>query len=249
MFKVEADGLAAQLAALTDLEKKQLPFATALTLTRTAEKVEQRLVGEMRTVFDRPTSWTLNSLRVFPATKQKLVARVWMKNEADKSSPATKWLSPEIYGGPRQDKRSEAMLRQRGILPANKYIVPGAGAQLDQFGNLKRGQITKVLSGIGGFTQQGYTANASGSRRSRAKGNARRYFVMYDSQRQPIGIAERTGRGPNSRAKLRIIMAFVSKPSYSKAFNFFSIAEREAEAQLPVQWRLALAQALSTARR
>lgn len=249
MFNVSAEGLAEQLARLTDLERKQIPFATALALTKTAEKVEQRLVGEMRTVFDRPTSWTLKSLRVFPATKQKLLARVWMKNEADKSSPATKWLAPEIYGGPRPDKRSEAMLRQRGILPANKYLVPGNGAQLDQYGNIKRGQVTKALSGIAGFTQQGYTANASGSRRSKAKGNGRRYFVMYDPNRQPIGIAERTGWGPKSRAKMKVIMAFVSKPSYSKAFDFFSIAEREAEAQLPEQWRLALAQALSTARR
>ncbi|MNF08644.1 hypothetical protein D3C80_2091070 [compost metagenome] len=69
---------------------------------------------------------------------------------------------------------------------------------------------------------------------------------MFDGDRQPIGIAERTGKG---RAKLSIIMAFVSRPSYRKAFDFFHIAEREAQAQLPVQFDKALARALSTRRR
>lgn len=246
MFHVDASGLHEQLRQLTDLEARQLPFASALALTRTAkEDVEPALVSEMRTVFDRPTPWTLNSLRVFPATKQKLEARVWMKNEADKSIPATKWLAPEIYGGGRNYKRAEVMLRAKGLLPDDKYVVPGAGAKLDRYGNLAKGQITKALSGVGGFGQQGYNANATDSKRSRAKGNARRYFVMHDTNRKPIGIAERTGRG---RAGLAIILAFVSRPSYRAAFDFHRVAEARAKAGLPTQFKRALAEALRTSR-
>lgn len=245
MFRVDASGLRGLLVDLSDLEERQIPFAAALALTSTAQSVEERLVSEMRVVFDRPTPWTLNSLRVFPATKEKLVARVWMKDEADKSSPATKWLTPEIYGGARPDKRAEVMLKQRGLLPDGKYVVPGAGAKLDRYGNIPRGLLTKVMSGVGGFTQQGFDANATNSKRSRAKGNAKRYFVMYDSDRKPIGIAERTGKG---RASVAMLLAFVSRPSYRKAFDFFAIAEREAEHQLPIQWRLAVARAIGTRR-
>lgn len=246
MFKIESSGLQAQEADLEDFERDQIPFAAALTLTRTAQKVEQRLVSEMRTIFDRPTPWTLKSLRVFPATKERLVARVWMRDSADKAAPATKWLSPEIYGGARKDKRTEVMLKYKGLLPEGSFVVPGAGAQLDRYGNISRGQLTKALSGVHGFTQQGYDANATSSKRSRAKGNARRYFVMYDGDRQPIGIAERTGKGSE---KLAMILAFVSKPSYSKRFQFDAIASREADEQLPIQWRLAIAQARRTRRR
>lgn len=246
MFRVESSGLRDQLLDLAELEQRQIPFATALALTKTAEMVRDGLVSEMRIVFDRPTPWTLNSLRVFPATKQKLVARVWMKDEADKSSPATKWLSPEIYGGARSDKRAEVMLKQRGLLPEGKYVVPGSGAKLDRYGNIPKGVITKALSGIGGFTQQGFAANATDSKRSRAKGNARRYFVLYDGDRKPMGIAERTSRGSSG---LSVILAFVSRPTYRKAFDFFSIAEREAEDQLPIQWKLAVARAIGTTRR
>lgn len=246
MLRIDASSLREQVEELNDLEREQLPFATALALTRTAESVEEFLVGQMRTRFDRPTPYTLNSLRVFPATKTKLVARVWMKDEAVKAAPATKWLSPEIYGGQRNDKRAEVMLRAKGILPDGKFVVPGKGAKLDRYGNISRGQLTQALSGVGGFTEQGYDANATGSARSRRKGNARRYFVMFDGDRKPLGIAERTGNG---RDKLSILLAFVARPSYRKAFPFHELAEQHAEAQLPGQFRAAIAEAMRTRRR
>lgn len=241
MIKVEATGLQDRLAELTDLERNQLPFATALALTETAKKVKERLEGEMRTVFDRPTLYTLNSLRLFPATKQKLVARVWMKNEADKAAPATKWLTPQVYGGGRDDKRSEKLLRAKGVLPEGKYIVPGRDAKLDGFGNIGRGQLQKIIAGLG--AQQDKYANSTDSRRS--IGNLKRFFVMRRG-RDAIGIGERTGRG---RDKVKLVLAFVGRPGYRKEFDFFTIANQEAEDELPIQFELALARALATRRR
>lgn len=241
MIKVEATGLQDRLAALTDLERNQLPYATALALTETAKKVKERLEGEMRTVFDRPTPYTLNSLRLFPATKQKLVARVWMKNEADKAAPATKWLTPQVYGGGRDDKRSEKLLRAKGALPEGKYIVPGRDAKLDGFGNIGRGQLQKIIAGLG--AQQDKYSNSTDSRRS--IGNLKRFFVMRRG-RDAIGIGERTGRG---RDKVKLVLAFVGRPGYRKEFDFFTIANQEAEDELPIQFELALARALATRRR
>lgn len=240
MIKVEATGLQDRLAELTDLERNQLPYATALALTETAKKVKERLEGEMRTVFDRPTPYTLNSLRLFPATKQKLVARVWMKNEADKAAPATKWLTPQVYGGGRDDKRSEKLLRAKGVLPEGKYIVPGRDAKLDGFGNIGRGQLQKIIAGLG--AQQDKYANSTDSRRS--IGNLKRFFVMRRG-RDAIGIGERTGRG---RDKVKLVLAFVGRPGYRKEFDFFTIANQEAEDELPIQFELALARALATRR-
>ncbi|MCQ4271065.1 hypothetical protein NA655_08530 [Pseudomonas kuykendallii] len=241
MFKIEAKGLAEQLGTLTDIVERQLPFATALALTTTAKMVEAELQSEMRTVFDRPTPYTLNSLRVFPATKEKLVARVWMKDESDKAAPATRWLTPQVYGGQRQDKRSEKLLRARGILPDGKYIVPGRDAKLDQFGNIGRGQLQKIISGLG--AQFDRYANSTDSKRS--IGNRRRYFVLRNSA-GPIGIAERTGRG---RDKVKLLLAFAGRPGYRKDFDFFGVGDRVAEEQLDVQFRLALGRALTTRRR
>ncbi|SDJ60807.1 hypothetical protein [Pseudomonas indica] len=244
MIRIEATGLRERLDDLKDLER-QLPFVTALALTETAKLVKTRLEDEMRSVFDRPTRWTLDSLRLFPATKQKLVARVWMKNEADKASPATRWLTPQVYGGPRQDKRSEALLRAKGILPANKYLVPGRDAKLDAYGNIGRGQIQKVLSGLG--AQFDKYANSTDSKRS--IGNRQRFFVMYEgrgSAKQAIGIGERTGRGKD---KVKLIMAFVGRPGYARELDFFGIADQVVDDQLAIQFELALARAVATRRR
>lgn len=260
MFKVTFSGLRERLQTLDRLEREQLPFAATLALTRTAHAVADDLRAEMRTVFDRPTPATLDSLYIQPATKQKMEARVWIKDGRSagpngqvvgregswgKGRAAIKWLTPEIFGGPRDDKGVEAMLRRRGVLQQGQYIVPGQSMALDSFGNIPRGKLNQIMSGARLFTEEGYTANATGSRRSRAKGNGKRYFVMHDSNRKPFAIAERTGKG---RAGLKIVLAFARRPSYGKALDWFAVAERSAADHLPTEFEKALAQALATRR-
>ena len=241
MIRVQQQGLLDGLAELTDLERNQIPFATVLALTETAKLVKAELESEMRQVFDRPTPYTMDSLRLIPATKQRLEARVWIKDEADGAAPATRWLTPEVYGGPRNNKRSEALLKARGILPEGKFVVPGKGMKLDSYGNVGRGQMQKILSGLG--AQGDRYQNSTDSRRS--AGNRTRYFVMRRGH-EAIGIAERTGR---RRDQVQIVLAFVSKPGYAEALDFFIIGQRVADAQLPMQFEKALAQAIATRRR
>lgn len=241
MIKVTLEGVKRVTEELAKAEK-QVKFATAVALTRTAQIAKREVEAEMPKVFDRPTRWTLNSLRLIPAKKDRLVARVEMKNEADKSAPATRWLNPEIEGGPRQDKRSEARLRRNGVLPAGKFIVPGKGAKLDRFGNLTKGAITKVLSGVRAFNDAGYSANATGSRRSKAKGNAKRYFVMKRGS-MPIGIAERT-----SRSRMHILLAFTGRPNYRKRLDFYGIGDKVVQRHLRDEFEKAYASAMRTAR-
>ncbi len=261
MFNVTFRGLRDRLMSLDRLEREQLPFAAALALTRTAQIVADDIRGEMQLVFDRPTPATLNSLYIQPATKDRMEARVWIKDGRNatpsgsvvgqagrwgKGRAASKWLTPEIYGGPRDEKGIESMLRRRGVLKPGQFIVPGDKMQLDAYGNLGRGVLNKILSGASLFTEEGYNANATDSARSRKKGNSKRYFVMHNSNREPFAIAERTRKG---RAGLRIVLAFAQQPTYRKSLDFFGIAERSAEAALPIEFEKALAQALATRRR
>lgn len=241
MITVQTRGLADNLSELTDIEQRQIPFATVLALTETAKLVKARLEDEMRSVFDRPTPYTMNSLRLIPATKQRMEARVWIKDEADGAQPATKWLTPEVYGGDRNTKRSEALLRARGILPEGKFIVPGKGAPFDSYGNIGRGQLQKILSGLG--AQGDRLQNSTNSRRS--VGNTTRYFVMRKG-RNAIGIAERTG---TKRSDVQMVLAFVGKPAYARALDFFGIGERVADEQLSIQFEKAFDRALATRRR
>lgn len=237
MIRIVAEGVEQAKAELARYEK-QIPFATALGLTRTAEIAKRAIEDEMRNVFDRPTRWTLNSLRLFPAKKDNLQARVWMKNEADKSVPATRWLNPQIEGGARQDKRVEKLLRDRGILPAGKYVVPGRDAKLNSFGNLGRGQIQKLLSGLG--AQFDKYQNSTDSARSAA--NKRAFFVLGRGD-NAVGIAQRTGK-----RSVKLILAFVSRPRYSQRLDFYGVGERVVTENLNREFAKALQQALATAR-
>lgn len=225
-----------------DAAEKQIPFAAALALTRSAQMAKEAIETEMAAVFDRPTRWTMRSLRLFPATKSNLVASVDMKNEADKSTPATKWLGPQIYSGERKDKASELNLRSRQLLPYGQQTAFGKNAKLDKHGNLPRGQITKALSGIGGFSEAGYNANATDSSRSSAKGNARQYFIIRKGKKA-LGVARRT-----SKKSMHILIAFVSKPTYSKRLDFYGIGQLTADRVLPDEMRKALLEAVRTAR-
>ncbi|WP_418338503.1 hypothetical protein [Pseudomonas citronellolis] len=239
MIVVGTDGLADQLAALDELERDLIPYAVSTALTKTAQGLIGRLQDEMRVVFDRPTPYTLNAMRLMPATKERLSARVWFKNEADGAQPASVWLAPEVYGGERRNKPAELQLRARGILPSGMYVVPGEGAELDAYGNIKRSQIIKAMSGVRGFTQAGYKANATDSAKSVKKGNAKSYFVMKRAGK-PIGIAQRTAWGKGSRASVKMVLAFVAKPRYGERLNFFQIAEQYTREQLPAEFEKAM---------
>ncbi|SER86124.1 hypothetical protein SAMN04244573_04468, partial [Azotobacter beijerinckii] len=70
MFSINAKGFKASADRLRRIER-QMPFATALALTRTAQLAKEAIEQDMRSVFDRPTRWTLNSLRLIPARKDR----------------------------------------------------------------------------------------------------------------------------------------------------------------------------------
>lgn len=249
MIKVTFTGMRERLQTLDRLEREQLPYAAALSLTATAQEVKKALVEEMKSVFDRPTRWTLNSVFIESATKDRMEARVWLKDEKPGAggTPAAEYLAPQIYGGGRDYKGTEKMLHRRGALGAGRYVLPGDKLQLDRHGNIGRGRLTKMLSGAGLFTQEGYDANATDSDRSRRKGN-RRYFLMRKG-RTPIGIAERLGWGKGSRNNIRMVLVFGRRPSYSKRFDFFGTAEGVANDVLPIEFEKAIARALATRRR
>lgn len=249
MIKVTFTGMRERLQTLDRLEREQLPFAAALSLTAAAQDVKKALVEEMKSVFDRPTRWTLNSVFIEPATKERMEARVWLKDEKPDAggTPAAEYLAPQIYGGGRDYKGTEKMLHRLGALRAGRYVLPGDKLQLDRHGNIGRGRLTKILSGAGLFTQEGYDANATDSSRSRRKGN-RRYFLIRRG-RTPIGIAERLGWGKGSSNNIRMVLVFGRRPSYSKRFDFFGTAEAVAKDVLPIEFEKAMARALATRRR
>ncbi|MGE4407062.1 hypothetical protein [Pseudomonas sp.] len=256
MIIISVTGLKEQLAELDNLER-HLPYATALALTRTAQEIKADLVDEMQDVFDRPTRWTLDSLYLEPAGKNKLEARVWLKDEmaetAAPGTPAGQYLIPQVHGGGREFKGVEKMLYRKGALAAGQYLMPGQTLPRDKHGNIGRGQLTRILSGAGVHTEEGYTANSkstSGKKKAQGrKGLYERYFLMRRGLSY-IGIGERTAWGKGSRDSIRLAIVFANRrPNYRAVLDFYGIAQELAEERLPIHFEAAMAQAIASRRR
>ena len=137
---------------LTALEKKQLPYATAVALTKTAGtkksakgSVKTVLQREMVRRLDRPTPFTVNSgLYTIPANKRRfpITSVVGIKGRQ------WKYMRYQVQGGTRTG---------RGIL------VP-VNVRLNKYGNIPRGSLRRAMgrsdtfrakiNGVNGFWQR-----------------------------------------------------------------------------------------------
>ncbi|WP_240931796.1 hypothetical protein [Azotobacter chroococcum] len=114
MFSLGRSGLDEAFAALDRLAGDLPRRALADALNHTANQARIALRAEMESVFDRPTPFTLNALRIFNARPDSLEAAIWVKDDKDnnaKGQAPEDWVAPQVFGGPRVDKKSEMLLR------------------------------------------------------------------------------------------------------------------------------------------
>lgn len=248
---IDVSGAIRQLTAHAEDGQKQVAFATRVALTRTAAKVKLAEEKEMRDVFRNPTPYTMASLYVRPATSANLTAEVKLKDFAGKATPASKFLSAQIAGGQRGQKRFERALQSVGAMPPGYRIVPGAGAKLDSYGNMNRGQIVQILAFFRAFPEAGYKANMTAQGRAKlARGTRARqgfaYFAGRPGNRLPLGIYQRFGFAAGSAIKP--VMIFVRSAIYQPIFDFEYVAEQTVQAEFTGEFVRALAEARGTAR-
>lgn len=269
-IKVDIKGLKEFKGYMEALQKNQLPFAIAKAINDTANEVKTELTNEMKKVFDRPTSYTLNSLFIKPATKRDLTATIGLKEWGGKGTPASKYLAPQIFGGNRGFKRSEKALQRSGLLPSGMYWVPGKGAKLDAYGNISGSQMTQILSVL----QASFDTAQNMTARSRVKNRKPRDFFVVKQRHGGLvpGVWERlpeTGsaiagyKGPNALQKglrkgksysviqgrrVRPVLIFVKSPNYKPRFLFFETAQKTVDKVWLNKMGEAIQYALATAR-
>lgn len=111
---------------LRDLPRKQILFATAMGLTRTAQLAVRDFAKELPQTFDRPTPFTPRALGEQRATKAGQSSEVFIKrNQA-------RYLGIQIKGGARKP------IRQRTVTPAS--------VRLNRYGNLTRNKMKTLLA-------------------------------------------------------------------------------------------------------
>lgn len=234
------------------LERENAPFAAAVAANNVLFAAMDAERAEMRRVFDRPTRYTLNSMRVEKASKRKLEGRLWVKTKSDagKGTSPENYLVPQIEGGARHAKRFEVALRRIGVLPSGWLAVPGQGATLDAFGNMSRGQISQILAYFGAL--QDDRSNLTEAKRAKLKrGTKRKYGIAYFAAihgrkatrgLQP-GIYKRIFSGFGTGVVP--VLIFVRSATYHRRLDFHGVADRYVKkhfrAELDKQMRRAIA--------
>ncbi|WP_439611494.1 hypothetical protein [Reyranella sp.] len=180
--------------------------------------------AEMRSVFDNPAPWTLNSMRVEKATLTNPVAGVGWK-DSNRTS-AGKYLVPQAKGGPRPQTPFEYRLVRIGKLAANEYLVPGRFAERNGRGDLNPGQLTKILSDLGAIDEARSYAGA----RNKGKRSTEAYYM--DRRGKGTFFGNATSNAPpgiylNKGGRRRLLVfLIVRQPMYRPIFDFTGVADR-----------------------
>lgn len=213
------------IASVRDVPSRIVPYAASTALTRTAKfAADTALPAEMKSVFVGPTAYTLNALRVEPATKDKLSARVMVKNQASGIAPEN-FLQPEVEGGVRKQKRVESALRYAGVLRANQFAMPGKGIDLDANGNVKGAEVRTILAALKGIRAVSSTRDRkTGKPLRKGRKLANDMFVgKPNGGNRPEGIWRREGH------RIRPLFIFTNRaPAYKKRLDFNGVVQRVA---------------------
>ncbi len=247
-------------------QERQFHFIAALAITDVAYKARDAVRKQITTSFSRPTPLTQRShFAAFAnkgtrATKQAPWATIGVVSEVSKGTPPARYLEAEITGGPRPAKPFEKALIRAGVMKAGYFAVPGKGAPLDQYGNIRGGAITQMLSYIRANPDpmsnrpttpiKKFTSSGSRLGGARAKPKQREFFVVFPNQqisgaRKLLpGVYRRTATGFTS------FVIFVRKaPRYRVRLPVRAIIERSVKFWFPFAIDKAVAYAMRTNKR
>jgi hypothetical protein len=223
---------------------KGLPGVMAKALNDTTRDAKVELERAILTVFDRPTPLTQRSVFARFANAQRLVAEVWLRDEASKGTPPVKYLGPEVRGGSRREKSLEVRLRRVGLLGSDEWLVPSRTLGKDAFGNVPAGISKKILSQLQAQfdVSSNESARAKRSRNRQKTKRGGRYFAGRPGGKR-YGIWERIETGFGS--SVRPVFIAVRKPSYQKRFQVYDIVRKTWDARLRVNLERRMAEIAS----
>jgi len=224
------------------LDPAAIAKASAVALNKTAEQAKSEVNVSLPRIFDRPTPYTLGALRTINATQSSQKAEVTFQGAGGRGISAHKFLAAEATGGRRRDKASEKLLQAKGILPAGWHIAPGPAAQLDPYGNMKIGELLRILAFFQTFTSaRGARSNLSAERAAKRKKGTRKtygyeYFAMRPGEKWPSGRAAQpgiykrtfigTGARGGSLTAIDLMLTFIRPASYTPRLQFIETIQR-----------------------
>jgi hypothetical protein len=232
MANIDVDTTKA-IAALKDLSERRLKFAIMRGINKTVDDVARAERRAIDQVFDRPTPMTQKAVLFKKADHiDNIQGRVYLRDEATKGTPPVKYLRAEVEGGGRRQKRWERAVAAHLPGMGDVYLMPAKaalgvrtdlGVLLDQYGNIRNGIITRILSHIRANPDPYQNQTPKSKKRAR-KRKLGQFYLFGPSNKFNLapGIY---WRGPADRRLVPVF--FVSKqPQYSSRFDFHGIARQ-----------------------
>lgn len=245
-IQVDADNMLGRI--FNEIERKNLPFAIVQATNATAFEIRQQWEAASSRVFDRPTRMTQRAAQYRKATKDRLYADIYLRDEASNGTPPAKYLMPQVEGGERRKKGFEVLLQQKGAMPPGMFAVAGKGADLDQHGNVRSRQVSQILSQLGARQDklQNQTEPSTARRRAKRKRGGEYFAVQVKRGKLVPGIYERITTGFGSA--VRSIFIFTRGATYRPRYNIFGLAQRAWDKLMPFYFNRELAKALESSK-
>jgi len=214
------------MRGLSNLQRQQLPFATAIALTSLAKIVRDDEIDNIARTFASPTPFTLKSVGVTAARKSRLQSTVFVKDIA------AAYLEPYEFGGVHH-------LNGRALL--NPKNTP-----LDRYGNLPRNALAKLKSDpdvfVGSITFKKSGQTVSGVWRRPPAGPQ-----VVTGRRGSKGNTKNVVGG--ARTGLKLLIRFGNALPVTEHLNYRDRARAVIAANFDREFSLAFNKALATARK
>lgn len=220
-------------AALTDLHRRQLPFATAAALTDAARAAQSAVTAELPEIFDRPIPFTMKAIGMSPAHKADLTAEVFVKRTQ------AEYLYREEVGGTRTGAENTHS-------PSTALILPSK-IKLNAYGNLPFGALKRLV------------AEADEKREQTAKQLRRKKKTDAARPNRDKGIFYMAGKSPWGAGpggffkrlpghKLQRLLSFEPSATYKPRFGFRARVQVAATQAFATSFAKRLREAIATAR-
>jgi hypothetical protein len=200
-----------------NVARDQIPFATALALTKTAQGVRQDLKAAMQKSFSHMSAFTANSLYITTADKRRLAdgATIGVKEAA------AGYLRPEIFGGSR-GPGIEKWLAAIGLPPSGYFAVPTENAKFvgGGKGRVSTAWLQKICQQLGAGKSEG----------KKRKNQTQIFALTAKKGRLVPGIYSQRG------GTVTPLILFVPSVKYGKRFDFFGVAEQSARRRFPQEF-------------
>lgn len=238
-------------------EQRSLARTVRRAVNALAYGARDAIKADMARTFDRPTPYTLNSLRVTPVAENDVLAGaaeavVDFKPEGTTKTTgrgARKYLRAQIDGGVRRIKGFEKALGLESAFNSQgagvkRIAVPAKWAEIDQYGNIKQGQLKKIISYLRLGADVGYTSNRNANRRSRGVRRAEEYFMIGVGSEHAT-LSPGIYRVDHSRGGAPLmVIAFVRAANYRARFRPADIARAYVQSNASTTWQQALTRTL-----